>query len=45
MIAALPPDCQRRVEVVANILRDLLAADVSGEVELAFTLVLAELAS
>jgi len=42
MIAALPAAGQRRVAVVADILRDLLEKDVSGESMLAFTLVLAE---
>ncbi len=46
MISKLPPDAQARVEVVANILRDLInAQDGGGEVELAFTLVLAERAA
>lgn len=43
LIAALPPESQKRVEVIATILRDLLNADEGGEVELAFTLVMAEL--
>lgn len=43
LINELPPDGQRRVAVVAQILRDLLVADGKHEVELAFTLVMAEL--
>lgn len=44
MIRALPGPAQRRAKVVAQILRDLLVADQSGETELAFTLIMAELA-
>lgn len=42
MIAVLPAAAQRRVTVIADILRELLAKDDSGEAMLAFTLVLAE---
>jgi len=42
MIRLLPKDAQRRIEVTAQILRDLLAKDASGESMLAFTLILAE---
>lgn len=42
LISELPIAGQRRVEIVAEILRDLLRKDVSGESMLAFTLVLAE---
>lgn len=43
LIGNLPPDSQARVWVIAQVLRDLIEA--SGmEAELAFTLVLAELA-
>lgn len=42
MIAVLPAASQRRVAVIADILRELLAKDESGESMLAFTLVLAE---
>jgi hypothetical protein len=42
LISEMPADGQRRVAVVAEILRDLLKKDVSGESMLAFTLVLAE---
>jgi hypothetical protein len=45
LIGELPPDAQRRISVVATILRDLLKADDRQEVELAFTLVMAELAA
>lgn len=45
MIDSLEPEAQKRVNSVAHILRDLMRADnPTGEVELAFTLVLAELA-
>jgi hypothetical protein len=45
MIHALPADSRRRVCVIVQILRDLLNADdTDGEVELAFTFVMAELA-
>jgi hypothetical protein len=42
LISEMPAESQRRVAVVAEILRDLLKKDVSGESMLAFTLVLAE---
>jgi len=42
LISALTPEAQRRVAVVADILRDLLEKDGTGESMLAFTLVLAE---
>jgi hypothetical protein len=42
MIAKFPEAGQRRIAVVAEILRDLLERDSSGESMLAFTLVLAE---
>jgi hypothetical protein len=42
LIAELPTAAQKRVAIVADILRDLLEKDVSGESMLAFTLVLAE---
>jgi hypothetical protein len=42
IIAALPAASRRRVAVIADILRELLAKDDSGESMLAFTLVLAE---
>lgn len=42
MISELGPEAQRRVFVVAQILRDLLEADETQESMLAFTLVLAE---
>lgn len=42
MIAAMPAAAQRRIAVVADILRELLEKDTSGESMIAFTLVLAE---
>lgn len=46
MIDKLPAESRTRVEVVADILRDLINADDGGhEVELAFTPVLAERAA
>lgn len=46
MISKLPPEAQRRVFVTAQILRDLIAQDDENqESELAFTLVMAELAA
>lgn len=44
LIAQLPADSQRRVWVMVSVLRDLLKASANGEAELAFTLVMAELA-
>lgn len=44
MIGALPAAAQTRVMVIVGILREMLEADEAGEVELAFTLVLSELA-
>jgi len=44
MIGALPAESQTRVMVIVGILREMLEADETGEVELAFTLVLSELA-
>ncbi len=44
MIGALPAESQTRVMVIVGILREMLKADETGEVELAFTLVLSELA-
>lgn len=45
LIATLTPDAQTRVGVVADILRDLLKKDTTGESMLAFTLVLAEVSA
>jgi hypothetical protein len=44
LIACLPDDTQRRINGVAAMLRQLLLKDDRGEIELAFTLVIAELA-
>lgn len=44
IIAGLPLESQLRVSVVVGILRELLEKDQRQEVELAFTLVMAELA-
>lgn len=45
MIAKLPSDSRHRVNVVAGILRGLIASDDKAEVELALTLILAELSA
>lgn len=46
MIAARDPASQRRIHVVAQLLRELIAKDDKApEVELAFTMVMAEVAS
>lgn len=45
MIAGLPAREQLRVNVVADILRELLESEDGAQVELAFTLVMAELAA
>lgn len=42
-IANLPPEVQIRVNVIAEMLRGMLCADVLHETELAMTLVIAEL--
>lgn len=42
-IADLPPEVQIRVNVIAEMLRGMLCADVLCETELAMTLVIAEL--
>lgn len=42
-IADLPPEVQIRVNVIAEMLRGMLCADVLHETELAMTLVIAEL--
>jgi hypothetical protein len=44
MIRELPPEAQTRINLIVGILHGLLEADEAGEVELALTLVLAELA-
>lgn len=45
VIAKLPPDARRRIEAVAATLRGMLTTGQKQDVELAITLVLAELAS
>lgn len=42
-ISDLPPEVQIRVNVIAEMLRGMLCADVLHETELAMTLVIAEL--
>lgn len=44
MICCRPAASRDRIMVIAGILRDLLAADETDEAEIAFTLVMAELA-
>jgi hypothetical protein len=45
VIAKLPPDSQRRIEAIAATLRAMLGPGKRHEVELAITLVLAELSA
>lgn len=46
IISLREPDSQRRIDTAAQILRDLIAKDDKApEMELAFTLVMAELAA
>lgn len=44
MIAQLPRESQNRINIVADILRQLLVSESRDEIELAFTLVMSELA-
>jgi hypothetical protein len=44
MVRALSPVAQARVWIVYDLLNGMLDADESGEVELAFTLVMTEIA-
>ena len=45
IIQAKSPEAQRRIAVIAQIMRELLQRDTTDESVLAFTLVLAEISS